>query len=161
MNSFNALHVSRTHSIVLNAPVDKVFPLFDPVNEKKWSHGWDFDPVFPADGSAQPGMVFTTHHHGESETIWRLNRIDTVNHGVEYFRLTVGSRLGIISINCSTMDSHSTKATVTYEFTALSEKGNEFILSFSESHYLEWMKEWEDAINHYLATGQILVNNAN
>lgn len=161
MNSFNALRVSRTYSIELNASVEKVFFLFDPVIEKNWAYGWDFKPVFPADGSVQPGMVFTTRRHEESETIWRLNRLDAINWEVEYLRLTVGSRLGMISIKCNAVDLHSARATVTYEFTALSEAGNEYIRTFTEEYYRHWMKEWQDAINHYLVTGETLINNAN
>jgi hypothetical protein len=38
--------------------------------------------------------------------------------------------------------SDHTKTRVSYTITALSEKGNQYIRSFSKQHYHEWMTNW-------------------
>jgi hypothetical protein len=47
-------------------------------------------------------------------------------------------------------------ATVRYTWTALGEPGVALVRSKSPEAYLRSMREWEQALNHFLTTGQIL-----
>ena len=49
-----------------------------------------------------------------------------------------------------------TACAVRYTFTALGPAGAAFVEAYTESAYVEKMKGWERAINHYLATGEML-----
>ena len=37
--NFESKRISRTSIITLNAPLEKVFPLFGPIKEKEWADG--------------------------------------------------------------------------------------------------------------------------
>ncbi len=153
--SFTASHVSRSHTIHLDAPPRQVFPLFEPIGEKAWAEGWEPTLLFPADGAAQPGAVFTTRHPDESETIWMITGYDPARFHLGYLRVTPGSRVGKIDIACQEAPGGTTRASVIYTFTALSEQGNAFIARFTQAHYQEMMAAWEQAINSYLAQGHV------
>lgn len=149
MENFGAKRVVRTHSILLNAPVEKVFPLFTPLGEKAWVEGWNPQILHPASGEAAEGMVFVTRHIGEPDTIWTISGYQPERFFVRYVRVSPESRLGVVEVSCAAADAGKTKAIVTYEFTALSEKGNEFIDGFTEEHYRQYISEWESAINKW------------
>lgn len=80
MNSFKSVRVTKTGELNLSAPVNEVFPLFDPINEKKWAADWDFTAVFPNPAVAEPGFTFTTQRHHDPETVWVLSKLDRENH---------------------------------------------------------------------------------
>jgi hypothetical protein len=49
-----------------------------------------------------------------------------------------------------------TVATVTYQYTALSDAGEAFVRDFTEAAYVDFMQQWEWQFNHYLRTGRML-----
>ena len=154
--SFTAQRVSHTHTIRLSAPPSQAFPLFEPIGEKAWAEGWEPHILFPADGVAELGAVFTTKHPTESASIWTMPVYDSANFHLTYLRVTPGSRVGQIDIQCQEAPGGTTDASVTYTFTALSEQGNAFTARFTEAHYQAMMADWERAINFYLAHGHTL-----
>lgn len=156
MNSFTSRRAVRTHKLHLEASIDQVFPLFDPINEKKWAADWNFKPVFPNPAAVEQGFVFTTKHHLDPETVWVLSKLDRENHAIEYTRFEPDSKVVQIQIRCVEGPDVRTTAIVTYIQTALTEKGNESVAEFTEDHYKQWMAQWEQAINHYLHTGEAL-----
>ncbi len=154
--AFTAQHVSHTHTIRLAAPPSQVFPLFEPIGEQAWAEGWEPHMLFPADGVAVPGAVFTTQHPTEGESIWTMPVYDQASFHLAYLRVTPGLRVGHIDIHCQEAPGGTTDASVTYTFTALNEPGNAFTARFTEVHYQAMMAEWERAINFYLAHGHAL-----
>lgn len=66
MSKFEARHVQRSHTIVLNGVPEVVFPLFTPAGEKLWVDDWDPVYLYPASGETQEGMVFSTGHDDET-----------------------------------------------------------------------------------------------
>ncbi len=152
MENFAAKRVVRTRSILLNASVEKVFPLFTPLGEKAWAEGWNPQILHPASGETVEGMVFVTRHGGdEQDTIWTVSVYSPEKYFVRYLRVSPESRLGVVEVSCAAADLGKTQATVIYEFTALSEQGNQFIDDFTEEHYQQYISEWESAINDYLS----------
>lgn len=53
MSKFEARHVQRSHTFVLNGAPEVVFPLFTPAGEKLWVDGWDPVYLHPATGDTQ------------------------------------------------------------------------------------------------------------
>lgn len=156
MVQLRARHVSRTATIHLTAPESRVFPLFEPIDEKLWAEGWEPEMLHPESGAAQQGAVFLTRHPGEPVTIWTIARYEPDKHQISYVRVTPESRLAWVDIQCVGNEDGTTSATISYTFTALSELGNQFIEQFTEAHYREWMTSWEAAINHFLRHGHTL-----
>jgi hypothetical protein len=150
MKRFEAKHLSRSHSIVLNGPPEAVFPLFTPLGETLWVKDWHPQFLHPASGQTQAGMVFTTDHNNE-KTYWSLIAFDPVGYLARYVRLTPASRFGLVEVVCALHEQAKTRATVTYTFTALSEAGNAYLEEFTEESYRRMIDSWQTEINAYLA----------
>jgi hypothetical protein len=152
--TFHAARVLRTASIRLNAPPERVFPLFTPEGERHWAEGWDPVYRYPASGVVEPHAVFVTRGHGGRETIWTVLRYDPPAMRVAYDRVTPGLHAAIVEVACEPADRGGTLAHVTYTFTGLSDEGNAFVEQHTGQAYRAMLAEWESAINRYLATGQ-------
>ena len=59
-----------------NGNIKDVFPLLCPVREKEWLEGWDCTLVHSQSGLIEKNCVFTTSHHGGSETVWLVTQYD-------------------------------------------------------------------------------------
>lgn len=153
---FVSQHVSHSHTLRVNAPIERVFPLFEPLGERAWATGWQPVMLYPPSGAARAGTVFTTDYDGEDTTIWTIAAYDATAGLITYHRVTPGSRAGIIAIHCAATSDGATDATITYTFTALSDAGNDFIAGFTAAHYAREMALWEAALNHYLLHGEPL-----
>jgi hypothetical protein len=150
MASFTARRTTRAATIRLAAPPDLVFPLFTPLGEKLWVEGWDPLIIYPPDGHAENGAVFTTHGHDDSDTVWVMTQFEPDRHQATYVRVSQHSHVATIAVQCVAEGTANTSATLTYTFTGLTAHGNEYVDTFSEQHYHEWLQQWELAINHYL-----------
>jgi len=154
--SFTAQRVSQTRTICLSASPGQVFPLFGPIGEKAWAEGWEPNMLFPADGVAEMGAVFTAQHPTEGASIWMMPIYDQTLYHLTYFCVTPTLRVSHIDIQCQAAPDGTTDATVTYTATALNERGNEFTARFTETYYQTMMANWERAINYYLGHGHAL-----
>ena len=145
MSSFTAERAERTHAFVVDLPLERAFALFEPEGERAWAKGWDPTYLHPADGRARTGMVFTTTH-GSEETVWMATRHEPAQGLVEYARLTPGSRVGTVLVQCARVGEARTRVTVIYTLTGLTEKGNAYIRGFDEAHYRDFIESWSRAI---------------
>ena len=143
--SFAAQRAVRSHSFVVAMPMDRAFALFEPEGERAWAQGWAPRYLYPADGRAEPGMVFATSHGGE-ETTWMVTRHDARAGLVEYARITPGSRAASVLVQCAALDTNRTRATVIYTMTGLSDAGNAYIRDMDESRYRDYIESWSEAI---------------
>jgi len=143
--SFAAVRAVRSHSFVLALPTARAFTLFEPEGERVWAQGWNPRFLHPVDGRAEAGMVFTTSHGGE-ETTWTMVRHEPSAGVVEYLRVTPGSRVAGVLVQCAALDANRTRVTVIYTFTGLTESGNAYIGTMDESHYRTYIDSWAEAI---------------
>jgi hypothetical protein len=157
--TFKAKRISRTNSMILNASLKTVFPLFGPIAEKKWAYGWDPQIIFSSTNRLEPKMVFKTqmtghHEKGETHCIWIVSRLIPQQALIEYTVFT-NERVWWITIQCQEhVSNQTTRAKITYTFTGLTEKGN----AINEKHlariYAHDLKDWEESINYFLKTGK-------
>ena len=157
--AFKAKRISRTNSIILNASIKKVFPLFGPIEEKKWAHGWNPQIIFASTNRLEQKMVFKTNMTGhkqkeETHCIWIISRYVPRQALIEYTVFTT-ERVWWITIQCQEQISdRSTRAKITYTFTGLTEKGNSINAKHLARIYAHNLKDWEKAINYFLKTGK-------
>lgn len=142
--------------------MENVFPLFTPEGEKKWAPGWDYTPVYPADGTVEENTTFTTssQDHKHAEAIWVTVKYHPENYQVSYLRIEPAVKIGKIDVVCRPLDERRTAATITYTYTALSESGNAFIDTFTDDYYRQFISEWQTGLNHYLKTGQMMTESS-
>jgi len=149
--SNTAVRYEKTSTIVLQASVERVFPLFGAYEEKKWAEGWDPLPIYPVTGEFGEGTLFRTKGHSNSapNALWIVSRYDTTSHIVQY-TIPDADRILTIHITCEPSSNHETKATVSYVIISLTNTGKisaEHILHRIFSKNLE---DWSTAINTYL-----------
>ena len=148
-SNHTATRAARSATINLNAGVDKVFPLFGFLEEKKWSLGWD--PKVVAMGNSLQDSVFTYTHDHVTAT-WIVTEYDESRHRVTYAVFVPNNRAMTIRIECSGDQAH-TRADIAYSFTVLGEQGEASFREFQQQDFAHRLLHWQHAINHYLETG--------
>jgi hypothetical protein len=146
------VHIRRTGTVAVPAPLERSFPLFTPLGERLWAPGWEPRFQFPADGEPCAGATFTTRGEDGRETIWMMADWDPAGHRVRYARVTPGLKTGTVEVVCTPGDRATTVATVTYELTALTPAGDADLATWTEDWYASYLAEWETQIAAALAT---------
>ena len=138
--------VRATIVLRLNAAADRAFPMFDPVNETRWSPDWH--PTLLGDGHVAAGLVFTTiDEHGR--TPWLLDRYDARAREIRYV-ITRPATLTTIDIAVIPDGARASVATVTYTRTALEAGAVDSVRAFAHD-FPSQGPHWESAINAALA----------
>lgn len=154
---FTSQRISRTSTITLDAPLREVFPLFGPIREKEWATGWVPQILYSTSELVEERMVFKTqshHGHGEPDYIWTISKYLPDQALIEYTVFTP-ERLWWITIQCSEdKPDHTMRAEITYTYTGLTNLGNSINERALQAMYAHDLKDWEEAINHYLKTGE-------
>jgi len=145
MSTQGPAHVEHSGSFVLPLPRDEAFPLFSAEGERGWVPGWNPSYLHPAEPSNDAGTVFRTTH-GDEETIWLVLRYDEDEGVAVYARLTPGSRVGTVGVQCESLEEESTRVFVTYSLTAVAEAGNAFLAQFTADAYRHMLEEWRKLI---------------
>lgn len=154
---FAAKHVSRSYRQTINATSKIIFPLLCPVREAEWLDDWDYKMIYSVSGVAEKGAVFTTSYWEDSEQTWIITKHDSIKSEIQFARFVPGFVTSVLDINVLPKDKNSSYVDVTYTYTGLTEKGNNFLeKSFTEEFFAKNMKEWEDSMNYFLKTGTML-----
>ena len=146
--------VTRTYKQHLAASASKVFPLLCPVREADWIDGWNPVLVLTQCGTAEQDCVFITDAKVH-DSIWYTTRHDPARGFVEMIKITPGVTACKLTIRVRPAKPGS-EAEVTYTHTSLGPEGDVFISSFTAEYYVQFMKEWESRMNHYLKNGTAL-----
>lgn len=154
-NQLHAQKISRTATISIKSPIEKVFPLFGPIREKEWAHGWD-PTVVSGDGDVSEHMVFKTNgrYDDEPEYLWAVTKFFPEKYLIEY-TVTSKDRIWFITVQCKNSAS-STSADVTYTYIGLTKSAQERNSESLERMFARDLDDWEEAISHYLLTGNQL-----
>jgi len=152
-DSFVAKSVTLAGTIRLQASMDRVFPLFGPVQEKVWAPGWEPRLVYPTDRDVAEGMVFTVHRDDGTE-YWSITQFDPERHLIAYVNVIPGHIVNRIVIRCRAISANQTEATVQYTHTALSEAANRWIEQQTREKYDAKMQHWQEAITYGLEHGR-------
>jgi len=157
LTNFTSSRISRTSTITLNAPLGEVFPLFGPIREREWAPGWDPQILYSTTDLVEEHMVFKTpSHHGhiEPDYTWIVSKYLPDQALIEYTVFTA-ERLWWITVQCyEDLPNQTTKAEITYTYTGLTDRGNAINEKALQLMYAHDLRDWEEAINHYLKTGE-------
>ncbi len=140
--------------IILDAPINKVFHLFTPTGIQKWDSEWKPTFLSPTNGAVKEDGVFTTSKD-RTRTIWMVKLYTTYKHHVAYHRVITNTAAGLVDIKCNPYG-EQTRATITIEFTSLSQKGTKYLQEWSEEYFNNFISGWRKKINHFLNTGEQL-----
>jgi len=155
--SFEPKRISRTATIMVNAPLQEAFELFGPIREKDWADGWDPQPIDPAGDLVQERMVFTTQSHSgqeEPEDVWIVSAYSVGDGFIEY-TVFAHDRVWWIEVVCEeAAPGETTRAEITYTYLGLTDRGNSLNHESLELMFAHDLRDWEEAVNHFLATGE-------
>lgn len=159
---FEGKRIARSADIIVKGSPNEIFPLFGPIEEKKWAHGWNPEIIYPVGKKVEEKMVFkVVHkypHFGEEELIWMVSQYLPKKALIEY--TVIGNeRVWWISVQCKELgNNEGTRTTVTYTYTGLTEKGHQTCIKQMHKMFARDLKDWEAAINYYLKTGKTLIH---
>ncbi|MBI5030706.1 MAG: hypothetical protein HZB51_09275 [Chloroflexi bacterium] len=86
------------------------------------------------------------------DAIWVVTQWNPREFFVEFIKVIPGFTVGEIEIQLRQGMNDQTFAEISYSFTALSQKGVEFVEQFTVERYETFMQEWESELNHFLQT---------
>jgi len=104
-------------------------------------------------------MVFVTKSSAEKETesLWAVTNYDPEKHLITY-TVSTQNRIWFISISCEQTEDNQTKTIITYTFTSRNQHGIKLNQRSLENMYKNNLEDWEEAINHYLETDNMLIH---
>lgn len=155
VESTYVMQVKQSYIQTNEAPPGEVFPLLCPVREKEWLEGWDYEMVHSKSGLNELDCVFLTGHQGPTETVWITTEYDPQAYRLGFARLTPGVMAVRILITLSPLEGARTQTHITYIYTALSPEGASYLKHDVKQDFAESMRAWEQAINHFLQTGEM------
>ena len=147
--------IKHSYSQNLAGPPEIVFPLLCPVRECDWTLGWNPVKVISKSGIAEKDCMFVTPAR-PNDAVWIVTEHDPGAFHVQMYKVTPGHTVAKLEITLSPAAGNTTRADVSYEYTAIAEAGEKFLREFTSDWYENFMKEWEDALNHYLTTGEMI-----
>ena len=155
MQIISPVRVTRSYLQKLLAPPEVVFPLLCPVREVEWASGWLPKEVYSDSGVVERDCIFVMP--GEpAEAVWVTTRYKPQSFQIEFAKVTPGFTVGRIEIRLWQNAEGGSDAEVTYSYTALSREGEAFVNNFTGAHYQQFMREWENELNHFIKTGERL-----
>ena len=131
------------HEFAVAAPVIKVFPLFDPVNEPKWEPSFKPMAVYPEEISAQENAIFLTGNQG-STVVWNIITYLPAEYRIEYLVTDPGHSQRRITVQCEPGGAGETRVRVRYINTALSEEGCAALRRYS----VDFLRAWEQPVRN-------------
>jgi len=140
---------SQKRSFHLDAPRERVFPLFTARGEREWAPGWD--PLMLS-GGEERGSAFQTRNHEGQMTTWIVVDYRPAEGRASYARLAQGSNIGLVDVVCTAAADGGTDVSVAYTLTPLTRAAAAFVEDFLEPrHYARMMEEWQRLTSAALA----------
>jgi hypothetical protein len=133
--------------------IGRVFPLFSPEGERSWVPGWSPEIL---SGDGERGSVFRTCSGDGRTTTWICCRFDVLTSQASYARLTEGSNIGLVDVECVAIAPALTRVKVTYTLTSLGEEGDEFVREFLEkASYTTFIEEWKLLLDNFFSQNML------
>jgi hypothetical protein len=130
-------------SFHLDAPIERVMPMFTAAGERDWAPGWE--PEMLA-GNAERGSAFRTRNERGLETVWVVADYRPREGRASYARIALGSNIGLVDVHCVPSDGSGTDVTVRYTLTGLDAAGRAFVAGFlAPASYAAMIEEWRQA----------------
>ncbi len=140
---------TQTGSFHLDAPRERVFPLFTAQGERAWAPGWD--PLMLS-GAEERGSAFRTRNSGGQETTWIVTDYRPSEGRVSYARLAHASNIGLVDVICTEPAGGGTDVSVAYTLTPLHAGAEAFVDEFLDPrNYARMIDEWHAATKAALA----------
>jgi hypothetical protein len=153
MPQFRGKRVVHSYTQMNCASPDRVFSLLCPVREEEWVPEWRYHLIYSQSGIAEKDCVFTTPAETGQEIVWIVTEWDPVALRLGYTWMNPGLMTARLAISLAPAGHQKTETEITYAYTGLSDAGNLLVATYDSNWFHQKMKQWEQAINHFLETG--------
>lgn len=143
-------HTRAEFTFSVDAPYERVFPLFGAYEERKWATGFDPQFVYPSTPHDQQGMVFTTVQDG-MHRVWTNTAFDRATGHAQYVYFIADAMVALIDVQVTGIGTDGVRVTVMYERTALKPEANEHVTQMSKLDAASG-PHWAEAISKCLRT---------
>lgn len=150
------VRVQHRYRQELVGTAEDVFALLCPVREQEWIVGWDPLIVWSDSGVAERDCVFVTSHESGRNAVWIVDHYDDNAYRLGLIKIVPDLLVTRVRIEVGSVEEYTSFAEISYAHTALSDEGKELVDSFTEEDWLRFMQRWENALNHFLETGEKL-----
>lgn len=151
---FKAIKRDFSADMLVNAPVEEVFPLFCPTRENYWLPNWEemCTLLWSESGFAELGAIFQTRYNNLLET-WVISRYDHLQK-VEFVR----HNPNLITRMSIEVESRGEKTAAKWSQSkvALTEEGKSLLDKESPESYSTLINKLEILLNHYTSTGRMM-----
>jgi Polyketide cyclase / dehydrase and lipid transport len=149
---------SQIRSFRLDAPLERVLPLFTARGEREWAPGWD--PLMLS-GAEERGSAFQTRNPHGRLTTWIVIDYRPSEGRVSYARLAQDSNIGLVDVICTEPAGGGTEVSVAYTLTPLHPDADALVEEFLDPlRYEQMIDEWRAATEAVLAVGAALTQAA-
>ena len=159
MNIKEPNRAKRSYVQHLDASPETVFPLLCPVLEARGAPGWMPDLVLSRSGVCEQDCAFITPPEPPSErhsSIWIVSQHDPASWTLQMYKVTPEHTISKLDISLEEESGATTSAEISYEITAIGAAGHGFMKEFTDDSFVEFMTQWEMALNYYLKTGKMI-----
>lgn len=101
--------------------------------------------LHPRQVATTPGTVFQTNHSGQNTT-WLILEFDLTAGRARYARLTEGSHVGTVTVECLGEGSGRTVVRVSYHLTSTTPAGTRLLQAMTEAAYTAMLQDWRRLI---------------
>jgi len=143
-------HARAEFTFSVDAPYERVFPLFGAYEERKWASGFDPQFVYPSTPHDQQSMVFTTLQGGVHR-VWVNTAFDRATGHAQYVYFIADAMVALIDVQVTAIGTDGVRVTVVYERTALKPDANEHVTQMSKLDAASG-PHWAEAISKCLRT---------
>ncbi len=156
LTEFKPERIQRSASFIIHGKIQNVFPLFGPIREKEWAEGWEPEILYRSeDALVEEHMMFQTNSpNGEEKYTWVITQFQPEKYLIEY-SVSTQERIWFIRVSCEGQK-EITAVTISYTYTGLTQEGNRQNEQALKKMYSNNLQDWQEAINHYLKTGNQL-----
>lgn len=140
----------------INGKPEDIFPLLCPVREKDWLDGWEYEMIHSSSGLVEDNCVFKTPGPGSEGTYWMVSHYDPSQFRIEFVRFSPGEVIVKITIVVEPKQDNTSEVDISYIYSPLSVEQKKYVEEQLPVDFINSMQWWEQAMNHYLKTGEML-----
>ena len=153
--TYKVKEIVRSGKLPVDAPPERVLPLFTPMGEYQWIPGWDLELIYPEGDEPRQGTIFINRHLPDAKTYWLTIAYDPDRRVATYVNVTPEIWIMRLDVTCEATPENTTAVTMTYALTSLSDQGERIVDHlFSEDAFQARIQQFEAWLNYALVHGE-------
>ena len=141
----------RSGTIIVEASLERVFPLLCPKREEEWIPGWQCEVIASKSGCNEPGAIFRTTRPYATELIWFTVRYSRTEHVVEFVNHSPNLFVFHFLIDIAEPEPGRLVLTFTQRFTPVSGAGAALIDTYRGEDFAGRLKVLEELLRKAIA----------